>query len=156
MQNRNLNQNHIYGYVYCITNKFMPELCKIGFVDTFNKTSHNRAKELSQNTSCPFPFEVIFDIRVKNPAKYEKRIHKKLHKLRVNKNREFFKIKPKDLIKFFHKEKLIYYKKKEEDDDDDDDDFDENYLTIYNKSKFDKINKFDKTETETESKSIFH
>ena len=149
MQNRNLNKNHIYGYVYCITNKFIPELCKIGFVDTFNKTSHNRARELSQTTSCPFPFEVIFDIRVKNPAKYEKRIHKKLHKLRVNKNREFFKIRPEDLIKFFYKEKLIYYKEKEKEEED----FDENYLTIYNISKFDKINKTEtKTESESESK----
>ena len=59
-----------YGYVYCLTNKFMPNICKIGFVNKPNKTSLDRAKELSSNTNCPINFEVEFDIKVKNPQKY--------------------------------------------------------------------------------------
>ena len=61
-----LNNNN-YGYVYCLTNKYMPNVCKIGFVNTENKTSHHRAKELSSHTNCPEHFEVEFDIKVKNP-----------------------------------------------------------------------------------------
>ena len=71
--------NNNYGYVYCITNKYMPQICKIGFVNKPDKTSHDRARELSRHTNCPMPFEVVFDIKVKNPHKYEKIIHKKLN-----------------------------------------------------------------------------
>ena len=113
-----------YGYVYCLTNKYMPNLCKIGFVNILNKTSHDRVKELSCHTNCPINFEVIYDIKVKNPQKYERRIHKKLKKIRVNKNREFFFGNPNDLIKYFYKNKLIYSK-------DELDDFPNNYLTKY-------------------------
>ena len=113
-----------YGYVYCLTNKYMPNLCKIGFVNTENKTSHHRAKELSSHTNCPEHFDVEFDIKVKNPQKYEKRIHKKLKHLRINPRREFFECKPEDIITHFEKTNLIMY-------DDDNDDFPEVYLTKY-------------------------
>ena len=42
-----------YGYVYCLTNKYMPNICKIGYVNKSDKTSHDRAKELSRHTNCP-------------------------------------------------------------------------------------------------------
>lgn len=113
-----------YGYVYCMTNKYMPNLCKIGFINTENKTSENRAKELSKTTSCPFMFQVVYDIKVKNPQKYEKRIHKKLKHVRINPRREFFLCKPEDIIKYFNKNNLIKSF-------DENDDFSENYLTKY-------------------------
>jgi len=124
------NPDFDYGYIYCMTNKYMPNLCKIGFVNTINKTSHDRAKELSSNTSCPIEFEVIFDIKVKNPQKYEKRIHKKLNHLRINLRREFFQAKPEDIITFFYKDNLIKYN-------DENDDFPDSYLTYYNTFKKD-------------------
>lgn len=36
-----------------------------------------RAKELSNttNTSCPLPFNVVYDIKVKNSYKYEKKVN---------------------------------------------------------------------------------
>lgn len=114
--------SHGYGYVYCLTNKYMPELCKIGYTDKL--TSQQRAYDLSMNTSCPDKFDVIFDIKVKNADKYEKRIHNKLKKYRINKNREFFKCDPYNIIKYFNKEYLIK-------NDRDIDDFYNNYLTIY-------------------------
>ena len=116
-----------YGYVYCITNKYMPNICKIGYVNTDNKTSHDRAKELSRHTNCPILFDVEYDIKVKNPNKYEKRIHKKLQELRINKKREFFNCKPQDIIKYFNKDVLIKYA-------DELNDFSDNYLTIYKKN----------------------
>lgn len=117
------NEND-YGYVYCMINKYMPHLCKIGYVNKPGKTSRDRAKELSSNTCCPIDFEVIFDIKVKNPHKYEKKIHKKLNHLRINSRREFFECKPEDIIKYFEKTNLIMY-------DDENDDFPEVYLTKY-------------------------
>jgi hypothetical protein len=121
-----------YGFVYCITNKYMPNLCKIGFVNTENKTSFDRAKELSQHTCCPFPFEVEFDIKVKNPHKYERRIHKKLNNLRINKRREFFQCNPDDIIKYFNRDNLIKSHDELED-------FPENYFNKYNNTDIMKL-----------------
>ena len=45
--------NNNYGYVYCLTNKYMPNICKIGFTNKPEKTSHDRAKQLSRHTNCP-------------------------------------------------------------------------------------------------------
>jgi hypothetical protein len=106
----------------------MPNICKIGFTNKPDKTSHDRAKELSRHTNCPAPFEVVFDIKVKNPKKYEKIIHKNLKNYRINKKREFFNCKPEDIIKYFDKNELIknnvnIY------------DFPDNYLTKYNIEK---------------------
>ena len=96
-----------YGYVYCLINDCMPNLCKIGYTNRINKTSHDRAKELSNSTSCPTEFKVVFDIKVKNPLKYEKILHKKLHNLRYNDKREFFKCTPIEIVDFFKLDNLI-------------------------------------------------
>jgi hypothetical protein len=84
-----------YGYVYCMVSR-LNNYCKIGHVHTPYKTSHDRAKEL-YTTSVPERFNVVFDIKVKNPMYYEKIIHKKLDKYRINKDREFFSCKPNDI-----------------------------------------------------------
>ncbi len=42
--------NNNYGYVYCLKNKYMPNICKIGYT---YKNSHDRSKELSRYTNCP-------------------------------------------------------------------------------------------------------
>ena len=112
-----------YGYVYCLYNKYMPNICKIGYT---YKTSHDRAKELSSRTNCPVPFDVIFDIKVRNPQKYEKIIHRKLKKFRINSKREFFECTPKDIITLFDKNNLIKFN-------DELCYFPDNYLTIYKK-----------------------
>ena len=58
-----------YGYVYCLINECMANLCKIGMTNTPNKTSHKRAKELSSSTGCPAQFVVVYDIKVKKSYK---------------------------------------------------------------------------------------
>ena len=58
-----------YGYVYCMTNLSLDNMCKVGCVVISNKTSQSRAAELS-NTSLPFKYNVMYDIKVKNPIKY--------------------------------------------------------------------------------------
>jgi hypothetical protein len=110
----------------------MPNICKIGFTNKPDKTSHDRAKELSRHTNCPAPFEVVFDIKVKNPYFYEKIIHKKLKNHRINKKREFFECKPEDIIKYFYKNELIKNNVNI-------DDFPNNYMTLYNIKKIEKV-----------------
>ena len=124
--------NDNYGYVYCITNKYMPNICKIGFVNKPNKTSHNRAIELSSHTNCPIKFEVEYDIKVKNPQIYEKIIHKNLKKYRINNKREFFECVPHDIIKYFDRNELLKYTNNNND-------FANNYMTIYKKEKYKEI-----------------
>lgn len=133
------NSDNNYGYVYCLTNKYMPNICKIGFTNKLGKTSHDRAKELARHTNCPVPFEVEFDIKVRNPERYERIIHRKLKTFRINPKREFFECKPQDIIKYFDKSNLI--------NNNCDEDFPDNYLTNYNCKEIDKtdqINKIDK------------
>ena len=96
-----------YGFVYCLINESMPGLCKVGCVLTANKSSQERAKDLSSSTSCPTPFEVVYDIKVINPMKYERRIHDKIKSFRKNKNREFFYCDPEDIVQYFKMENLI-------------------------------------------------
>ena len=66
-----------YGYVYCMINNSMPNLCKIGCVIKSKRTSHTRANEL-YTTGVPEEFIIVYEIKVKNPIKYEKIIHKPL------------------------------------------------------------------------------
>ena len=96
----------MHGYVYCLINEANPEYCMIGVVNTENKTSHDRAKELF-TSSVYAKFIVIFDIKVVNPYKYRKIIHKKLDHLRSNKKRQFFKAKPEDIKEYFLMENLV-------------------------------------------------
>ncbi len=133
-----------YGYVYCMTNESIPNLCKIGFVNSGN-TSHSRAALLS-NASVPLPFIVEFDIKVYNPHKYEKILHSILKPFHFKK--EFFKCKSDNIIKFFNYETLYKYDKTV-----DIDDFADNYLTIYNKPNVD-ININNIEEEYTENKDL--
>jgi len=125
-----------YGYVYCLTNTCMPGICKIG--QTVEKTSQERADQLSSTTSCPVSFEVVYYICVRDPLKYEKIIHDKLKNIRINKRREFFRGEPYELIKFFKKENLISNNKCL-------DDFPKQYLTICKLDNID-LNIFNKGE----------
>lgn len=132
-----------YGYVYCLINEAMDNICKIGMTNTPNKTSHERAKELSASTGCPIPFVVLYDIKVKNPTKYEKILHKKLDNFRYNKNREFFKCNPMDIIDYFKMENLI-------EKDYDKNDFHQDYLTVYKNNTDDDIDDIDDNDDDTD------
>lgn len=117
-----------YGYVYCMTNEAMPNLCKVGYVNIGN-TSHSRAITLSASTSIPLPFIVEFDIKVKNPCKYEKILHTIFDSLNYRFKKEFFKCTVDDIINFFNYDAIYKYDKTA-----DINDFAVDYLTIYNKN----------------------
>ena len=81
--------------IYVLTNSSMPGLVKIG------KTSRSdiefRMKELF-STGVPVPFECNYACRVENASVAEKKIHFAFGDVRVNPNREFFKIEPSRVV----------------------------------------------------------
>lgn len=78
----------LQGWVYVLSNPCMPGIYKIGMT---TGTPEIRAKEISQGTGVPMPFEVVRAFYSHNPYEDEKEIHNYLAPVRVNESREFFK-----------------------------------------------------------------
>lgn len=84
-----------FSVVYVLTNPAMPGLVKIG------KTSqHDANLRIGQlySTGVPFPFELAFACRVRNPDEVEQALHLAFAPNRVNPKREFFSIDPAQAI----------------------------------------------------------
>lgn len=77
------------GIVYILINPSFPELVKIGFT---RRTVKQRMKELD-NTSIPFPYAYFHAVHVEHPEVVESRLHRLFYEWRVNKDREFFRIR---------------------------------------------------------------
>lgn len=88
-----------YGIVYLLTNPCMPGIVKIG--KTSRIDLQKRMKEL-YTTGVPVPFECVYACRIKlsHMDKLETTLHSAFEPYRVNKNREFFSIKPEQAIAF--------------------------------------------------------
>lgn len=91
-----------YGWIYCLSNPAMPGFLKIGEVHTHGRTPLNRAKELYK-TGVPLPFELEFAKKVSNPEKKEADLKALLSQYtdRPNPLREFFRVSPEEVRKFF-------------------------------------------------------
>ena len=103
------------GYIYCFSNKLMPNLSKCGGT---KRDPYLRCKELF-NTSLPIECEVEYFIKVSDWKKMEKIIHKEILDSgfeRCNK-REWFKCNPEDIKHIFDKynkvDKIINSEKSE-------------------------------------------
>lgn len=85
------------GIVYVLTNPSMPGMVKIGMTE--RNEIDARLKEL-YTTAVPLPFECKFACKVKKSecGKIEKALHTAFAPQRVNENREFFRIEPKQAI----------------------------------------------------------
>lgn len=85
------------GIVYVLTNPCMSGMVKIGMTE--RNEIDARLKEL-YTTAVPLPFECKYACRVKKSecAKIEKALHTAFAPQRVNANREFFRIDPKQAI----------------------------------------------------------
>ena len=85
------------GLVYVLTNPAMPGLVKIGMTQRGNMD--NRMKEL-YTTGVPVPFECAYacEVRVQDCAKIEKALHTAFKPNRINANREFFCIAPRQAV----------------------------------------------------------
>jgi hypothetical protein len=79
------------GFIYCLTNRHMPGICKIGRTD---RSPTQRLKELSSSTSAPVEFDIEFYVEVDNSTLMERRIHQAFDYARVNPCREFFSCAP--------------------------------------------------------------
>jgi len=79
------------GFIYCLTNHYMPGICKIGRTD---RAPSQRCKELSDSTSAPWPFDIQFYVEVDNSIAMERDIHEALSNFRINDCREFFSCAP--------------------------------------------------------------
>lgn len=87
-----------YGYIYCMANKCMNGIVKIGIT---NNNPLIRAKQLfNGNTSIPCEFEVKFSKKVKNPKEEEKNIHNMLRDKRYPR-REFFEVSEEEVRQIF-------------------------------------------------------
>jgi hypothetical protein len=82
------------GAVYVISNPGMPGLIKIG------RTRRDMEQRLSDlyNTSVPFRFVVIYACEVNRYQEVEEALHMICDSHRVNKDREFFNIKPEKVV----------------------------------------------------------
>jgi len=81
--------------VYVLTNPAMPGLVKIG--KTTQLEVEARMKQLF-GTGVPVPFDCAFACQVKDAHEVEKALHFAFGNVRINPNREFFKIEPERII----------------------------------------------------------
>lgn len=81
--------------VYVLTNPAMPGLVKIG--RTTLEEVDGRMKQLF-STGVPVPFDCAFACRVPNSLEVEKALHHAFGNVRINTNREFFRIEPDRVI----------------------------------------------------------
>lgn len=81
--------------VYVLTNPAMPGLVKIG--KTTQMEVETRMKQLF-GTGVPVPFDCAFACQVKDAHEVEKALHFAFGNVRINPNREFFKIESERII----------------------------------------------------------
>jgi hypothetical protein len=95
------------GYLYCLTNPSMPNVCKVGFTE---KNSIERSKNLC-STGVLYNFVFHYDVYLDNNVyKYEKVLFKMLDNSgfkRVRRNKEFFEGKPEDMKYLFSSDLIM-------------------------------------------------
>lgn len=109
--------NQKAGYLYIISSPSLPGLIKIGCTRRLNPMV--RVKELS-SSSLPFPFEAHGFVFSDNVFELEANMHRYFNRQRINPDKEFFEISPKEaiqvLIDHFHCE--IHFNTEEVNDND--------------------------------------
>lgn len=81
------------GYIYIMTNEFMPNIIKIGKTTDLQKRLNDLYK-----TSVPAPFQLEYAVEVEDCDKIERLIHDDYDKDRINPKREFFKLEVENAI----------------------------------------------------------
>lgn len=84
-----------YGFVYCMSNRGMPGIYKIGFT---RNSPHLRAKQLSMPTGVPAEFDVLWYAELENADLIERELHERFSEFRVCQSREFFKACPFEMF----------------------------------------------------------
>ncbi len=89
-RNKYVNRDKDYdSWVYVLSNPSIPGQLKIGFTDF---TPERRAKQLSNSTGVPTPFQVEWAFHCFNGEQLEGEVHRYLEASRIMGNREFFDI----------------------------------------------------------------
>lgn len=89
-----------YGFIYCLTNQYMPGICKIGYTD---RAPSQRCRELSSSTSAPFDFDLMFYVELEGASTVEREIHAALDGQRINPGREFFSCTPAEAYQWLRR-----------------------------------------------------
>lgn len=93
------------GYVYILTNPSFRE----DWVKSKTTNMEERLRTL-YNTSLPLPFEVFATLKTVKYNEAEKLVHRYIERftnLRIEKKREFFKVKPEDALEIFKDVSLL-------------------------------------------------
>lgn len=88
-----MNKN--FQIIYVLTNPAMPGLVKIG--KTTQQEVDERMKQL-YGTGVPVPFDCAFACQVKDASEVEKALHFAFGNMRINPNREFFRIEAERVV----------------------------------------------------------
>ena len=78
------------GFVYALTNRYMPSLVKIGMSE--KQLAEDRSGQISAVTGVPAPYEVAHVQQTSRPRLVEQRAHELLANFRVNDRREHFQV----------------------------------------------------------------
>lgn len=84
------------GHIYILTNSAMPGLVKIGM--TLGDPAE-RARQLSQGTGTPAPFDVYAIFPVADVIRAERQVHGAFDEMRSNRKREFFSVAPEEAVR---------------------------------------------------------
>jgi hypothetical protein len=83
------------GYVYVLVNPALKGQAKIGMT---TNSPEQRAADLS-TTGVPHAFVVVYAECVRDCEKVERLLHERLADMRVNPNREFFRMTPQSAVR---------------------------------------------------------
>jgi hypothetical protein len=90
------------GYIYCFSNPSMPGILKIGMTE---RTPEARLSEANASDTWrpPTSYKIEFAKKVSNPFQKEKTLHTLLEQYtdRIHARREFFRVSPEEVRKFF-------------------------------------------------------
>lgn len=87
------------GFVYCLTNPYVPGLVKIGAT---RKHPLSRTKELSAATGVPGEFALAYFQSFGDSFTAEGLTHERFAAQRANDSREFFSVHVDEVIEFLH------------------------------------------------------
>ena len=91
--------------MYILLNPAFPRHIKIGRT---TRNSQRRAGELSRQTGVPDDFIVLYDELVADAEQVERLLHMRFSAYQTKKNKEFFQIPPKEVIKALQEMTLTF------------------------------------------------
>ena len=91
-----------HGYIYCFSNPSMPGILKIGMTERTPEIRLGEAN-VSDTWRPPTPYKIEFAKKVSNSSGKEKTLHTLLEQYtdRIHPRREFFRVSPDEIRKFF-------------------------------------------------------